>query len=115
MKKVTKAVLFSVFVFPGVGHIFLKRYKTGVVLASIAFSGLWYVVSNAVERAVQITEKIQSGELQMDTETITELISKQSAGTETQLIDLATMAIIICWLVGIIDSYRVGRNQDKTV
>jgi hypothetical protein len=66
-----------------------------------------------LERALQITEKIQSGDVQLDVTAITELVSKQSIGTEAHLLNIATAAFIICWLIGIIDSYRVGCVQDK--
>jgi hypothetical protein len=113
MKKSMKAALLSTFVFPGVGHIYLKRYIPGVVLVGASLAGISYVISKAVERSLQIVEKIQSGDVPLDVTAITELVSKQSTGTEAQLLDIATTVILICWIIGIIDSYRVGRGQDK--
>jgi len=114
MKKSTKAVLLSALVFPGVGHIFLKKYMSGVVLAGASFAAIYYLLSKMVEKALQITESIQSGDVQLDVEAITELVSKQSTGAEAQLLNIATAAFIICWLIGIIDSYRVGYTQDNS-
>lgn len=108
-----KASLLSAFVFPGAGHLYLKKYIPGVALVGTSLAGVYYLISNLVERALEIAEKIQSGEVQLDTATITELVSKQSTGTESQLINIATLAIILCWVVGIIDSYRVGGVRDK--
>lgn len=108
MKKSTKAVLLSVFVFPGVGHIYLKKYMSGFVLAGISFAAISFVISGVVERALQISEKIQNGNVQLDVEAITELVSKQSTGTEVQLLNIATAAFVICWVIGIVDSYRAG-------
>ena len=71
------------------------------------------MIKKSVESALEIAEKIQSGEVQLDASTITELVSEQTTGTESQLINVATLAIIICWVVGIIDSYRVARVRDK--
>jgi hypothetical protein len=113
VKKSTKAALLSAFIFPGIGHIFLKKYIAGVVLAGAAFAALYYLTSKTVEKAFQITEKIQSGEVQLDVESITELVSKQSTDTDEQQLSIATIAFIICWLAGIIDSYRVGCLRDK--
>ena len=114
MKKSTKAVLLSAFVFPGFGHFVLKKYKHGIVLAGISFAGIYYLASKAVEKALQIAEKIQSGDIQLNAEVITELVSKQATGTEAQLLDVVTYAIIICWLIGIIGSYRAGCIRDKS-
>ena len=113
MKKSTKAALLSAFVFPGAGHIYLTKYTAGALLAGTSFAAIYYLVSNAVERAFEISEKIQSGDVQLDINAITELVSQQSTGTNVQLLNIATTALIICWLIGIIDAYRVGCMRDK--
>lgn len=110
MKKSTKAALLSALVFPGAGHLFLKRYKIGAVLAGASFAAIYYLTSKTVERVLQITEKIQSGDVPLDVEAITELVSKQATGAETQLLNIATVTFIVCWLVGIIGSYRAGAD-----
>ncbi|MGB5606402.1 MAG: hypothetical protein WBN51_07750 [Gammaproteobacteria bacterium] len=117
MKKSTKAALLSAFVFPGLGHIYLKKYMPGVVLIGVSFVAIIYLITKAIEKALQISEKIQSGDVQLDIEAITELVSKQSIGADAQLLNIATIALIICWLTGIIDSYRVGcvRNKNDEV
>ena len=113
MKKSTKAVLLSALVFPGVGHIFLKKYIPGVALVAASCAAIYYLIAKTVERVLQITEKIQSDDAELDVMAITELVSKQSLGTEAILLNVATIAFIICWLIGVFDSYRVGCFQDK--
>ena len=107
-----KSALLSAFVFPGVGHVYLKRYVSGALLAGTAFMALYFVISTAVERALQIVDKIQRGEIQPDVAVITELVAKQPIGAEAQLTNIAMAVLIIAWLIGIVDSYRVGRLQD---
>ena len=114
MKKSTKAVLLSALVFPGVGHIYLKKHISGTVLIGTAFAAIYFLVSITIEKALQITEKIQSGDIPLDIAAITESISKQSTGAEAQLVNLATATFIICWLIGIVDCYRQGRVREKT-
>lgn len=104
-----KAALLSAFVFPGVGHVYLKRYIPGGLLAGTAFIALYFLISEMVERALQIVDKIQNGEIQPDVAVITELVSKQPMGNEAQLMSIATAVLIIAWLIGIVDSYRAGR------
>jgi hypothetical protein len=113
MKRSTKAALLSAFVFPGAGHVFLKKYIAGIVLAVTSFSAIYYIFNNALERALQISEKIQSGDIQLDVAAITELVSKQPAGAEAQLLNIATVAVTLCWLIGIVDAYRIGRLSDS--
>ena len=81
-------------------------------MAGTSFAAIYYLISNALERAFEISEKIQSGDVQLDINEITELVSQQSAGTDVQLLNIATAALIICWLIGIIDSYRAGCVRD---
>lgn len=113
MKISTKAALLSAFVFPGVGHLYLKKHSRGVALIIASCAAIYYVMSLAVEKALQISEMVQSGDLPLDVEAITELVSRQSTGNEYLLVNIATVAFIICWLIGIIDSYRLGCVRDK--
>lgn len=113
MKKSTKAALISAFVLPGVGHIALKRYIPGFILIAVSLTVLYYLISTTTENALRIVENIQSGNVPLDVTTITELVEKQYTGTESQLLNYATVTLLLCWVIGIIDSYRVGLVQDK--
>ena len=115
MNKSTKAALLSALVFPGVGHMYLKKYLFGTVLAGVSSVGIYSIISKTVENALQIVEKIQSGSVQPDVAAIAALVSEQPIGAEADLLNTAMTVFIICWLIGIVDSYRVGRTQDKNV
>ena len=109
MKNSTKAVLLSALVFPGAGHVFLKKYLSGGVLIVFSFIAISYLISKATENALKVVEKIQTGDIPLDIQAITDLISTQSTGTtDIQLLDIATTVFIFCWIIGIIDSYRVS-------
>ena len=82
-------------------------HSTGVAVAPL--------IANTVDKTLLVLEKIQSGETALDAAAITELVSNQTSGTETQLLRLATAALIISWLIGIVDSYRIGRAQGKEI
>ena len=84
-------------------------------LAGTAFVALYFLIAKTVEKTLLVFEKIQSGEAPLDAATISELVSNQTTGTETQLLRIATAALIISWLIGIVDSYRVGRAQAKEI
>ena len=115
MNKAMKAALLSALVLPGAGHLLLKKYITAVILAGASVASLYFLVATAIEKALRITEKIQSGEVPRDVATITELIARQTTGPEAQLPNIATAVLCIAWLIGIIDSYRMGRVQDKNL
>jgi len=113
MSKSGKAVLLSALVFPGAGHFFLKKKITGSILAIAAFFGFYSIVAGILGRAQQIADKIVSGEIQPDMTIITDLVTNQSTSTEAQSLNIATTILIISWVIGIVDSYRVGHLIDK--
>ena len=113
MKKSTKAALLSALVFPGMGHFHLKKYIPGVVLAGSVFAGLYFLITKTLERTLHIADKIQGGEVQPDIAAISALLLEQPTGAEAQLLNAATAVLIISWLISIVDSYRIGRAQDK--
>ncbi len=112
MKKSTKAVLFSALVFPGAGHLYLKKYLFGSLLIGSVLIAFYFLVTRMVEKAQHIAELIQAGKVQPDIASISELITKSPAGSEGQLLNIATTVLVVAWLIGIFDSYRVGRTQD---
>lgn len=106
MKRSTKAVFLSGFVFPGIGHLYLKRYVRGILLSGGAAAAIYFIVSSAVNTALEVAEKIQSGGVPLDVAAITNLVSQQSPGSE-QSLNIATIVLVALWLIGIVDSYRL--------
>lgn len=113
MSQALKAALFSAFVFPGSGHFLLKKHVRGALLAGVTISCTWVLFSIALEKAQEISLKIQSGEIPLDISRITAEVSELAAGSNSQQASIATYLLVICWLAGIFDAYRVGRLQDK--
>ena len=113
MKKSLKAGLFSAFVFPGGGHLYLKKYIQAALLILVSVACVGVLLSVAMAKAQQISDKILAGEIPLDLARITAEISSQVGAGGTQNADIATYVLLICWLAGIIDSYRLGRIQDK--
>ena len=113
MKQPIKAVLLSAFVYPGAGHLLLKRYVSCVVLIAGASAVFYILVSNALTKAMLISNKIINGVVEPDIAVIRNLISDLQSAEEVRINSIATVFLIIVWLIGIIDSYRVGCAQDR--
>ena len=113
MSKSLKAVLFSAFVFPGSGHLYLRKPVQGCLLVVVSIACITILLSIAVEKAQQISDKILSGEIPLDVTRITEEITSKAMAGGTQWADISTYLLLVCWLVGIVDSFRVGRLKDK--
>jgi hypothetical protein len=112
MKKSVKAALLSALVFPGVGHFLLKRYARGLVLFVLTVLALVFVGNHTMQMASSIVDKIMSGEIAPDAQTIAALISATPDGSDALMLNLATLVMIVCWVVGIADSWRIGRIAD---
>jgi hypothetical protein len=115
MKKTEKAFLLSILVFPGAGHILLKRYISGFFLIIIASVASYFLIYGAIYQALEIADKIKSGEIYPDLSVILTLVSNQSASSEFQSLNTAMVALLIVWLVGIVDTYRLGRQFGRNV
>lgn len=113
MKKSTKAVLLSAFVFPGAGHLYLKQFFFGILLLGGSASAFYFLVSSAVSEALEIVETIQNEGMPPDVDTIASLVSEQSGGAEDSSLSITTIALLAFWVIGIFDSYRVGRRVEK--
>lgn len=112
MKKSTKAALLSCFVLPGAGHLYLKRYRFGLLLSVCAVAAVYFIASSAVQSALEVVDTIQGSGVALDANAIAEMVAEQSrAGEEST--STAMTALSILWLLGIFDSYRVGRVVDK--
>ncbi|WP_263322602.1 hypothetical protein [Endozoicomonas sp. Mp262] len=112
MNKSTKAVLLSVFVFPGTGHFFLKKTIPGILLSGTALLALYVLVSNGLHKVQQVVEKIQNSQSQADFALILDVLSKQSTGPDTPFVYIATAVFLIIWFISAVDSYRLGNYED---
>jgi hypothetical protein len=113
MKLSTKAALLSGLIFPGIGHFVLKQYFRASVLAFSALAAFSVVVKSAFQRALTIVDRINSGDIPVDTGAISEMVSNSARGADSFLANTALIVLGICWLIGIFDSYRLGVAQEK--
>jgi hypothetical protein len=112
MKRSTKAVLISGLVFPGLGHILLRKYVVGLLLLSLAGGSIYTVANTAIETALNVTREIESGRTAIDSASISQLVAQRSQQAKRP-INVAVWVLMASWVIGIVDSYRVGRAQDR--
>jgi len=113
MKLSTRAVLLSLFVFPGTGHILLKKYRVGWLLISIATSSSLVIFISMMKRAYVIADQLAAGEIGLDIPYIVNAISTPPAGSEATLLTVAVHVLVVVWLGSTADAYRVGRALDS--
>ena len=113
MKRSSKVALLSGLIFPGIGHIVLKQYLRGSVLMLFALVALAVIATTIYQRALTIVDRINSGDIPVDTGAIAEMVSNSTSGADSFIENIAVIVLGACWLIGIIDSYRLGVAQEK--
>jgi hypothetical protein len=112
MKNSIKGVLLSGLVFPGLGQVILRHYKRGAVIMFTVLVNLSVVIVIAVQNALAILEKIGSEGGVIDMSTISNAATQASTPSESLIFKLLLLLIIFCWIIGVVDAYRIGKKKD---
>ena len=78
-----------------------------------ALVALSVIVTRTYQRALTIVDRINSGDMPVDTGAIAEMVSNSTSGADSFIENIAVVVLAACWLIGIIDSYRLGVAQEK--
>jgi TM2 domain-containing membrane protein YozV len=112
MKTSIKAALWSAFVFPGLGQMYLKRYLRGLVPMLLVLAGLGILIAQAVVVALKALEQIDLQGVVMDMKAVSDLAAKSAAGGDSYS-SLILLGIALCWFLSIIDAYRLGKEKEQ--
>ncbi|MEJ2651689.1 MAG: hypothetical protein P8173_07835 [Gammaproteobacteria bacterium] len=113
MKRSIKAALISGLAFPGLGHIFLKKYLVGAVLLFAAGASVYSVSVTAIDTALSVAGEIEAGEVSINEDAIGRLIEQKSQGS-AKATNLSLVVLMLSWGIGVVDSYRVGKAKERT-
>jgi hypothetical protein len=114
LKKSSKAALLSGLIFPGIGHLFLREYFRGSILVVLSLAALSVVVSSAYQHALLVVDRIASGDVSMEVGAIAQAVSNSTYPADGLIENAAFIVLVVCWLAGIIDSYRLGAAPEKS-
>jgi hypothetical protein len=112
MKNSWKGALLSGLVFPGLGQIILRHYKRGIALMLAVSISLLVIVVKATRLALAILEKIESEGGPIDISTISNAATQALTPSDSLIYNLLLLWIAFCWIVGVIDAYRLGKKKD---
>lgn len=113
MSKALKAALLSGLVFPGIGHFVVKKPLKAALVMGVSIVCVYVMVAAAVDVAQELSLKIQTGEIPLDINSISQAVSEQQSQGRSVSGRWPPLLLLIAWLFGIIDSYREGRVLDK--
>ena len=113
MRKSLKGALLSGLVFPGYGQFVMKHYIRGIALMLLCLTGL-VVIGVKVQQQISIVlEKIEYGGGEIDISEILNSVNLAGTTSGGAVYKFASLLLLFCWIVGIIDAYRTGRKKDR--
>lgn len=113
MSRSTTAVLLSALVLPGAGHLYLKHYPRGIALIAIGLACLWIFMDRAMQQASIVLDQVASEVGAVDVGQLSNLVTQTSNGPDSLVVTAASLVLAGCWVIGIVDAYRIARNQQN--
>ena len=109
MKASTKAVLISALVFPGLGHLALRKGARGLLFLLPTAAAVIYLLRSVLQLVDQLMAEINNGTLSLDPVAILERVN--AAGVDNFATNLASLVCIVCWVGAIVDALWLGRRN----
>lgn len=114
MNRPTAALLLSALVFPGAGQLYLKRYLRGIILVVLSLTCLWIIADRVLQQASSVLAQLASEGGAVDAGRLTDLVAQTSSGSDGLAVTTATLALAGCWVIGVVDAWRIARSQQET-
>jgi len=111
-KNSMRGALLSGLVFPGLGQVALKHYIRGGVIMIAVLASLSVVVVKATQHALDILNTLMDEGNAIDLGVLWTAAEQATASSESFLLKFFLSAIILLWIIGTMDAYRIGREKD---
>ena len=105
--------MLSGLLFPGIGHLYLRQRRRGWALLATALAAFSVMTTIATQQALLVVDSITSGNVSLDSASIEQAVEASSSQSDDFVANSCLALLVGCWLFGIVDSYRVGAEQDK--
>ncbi len=114
MKQTTKVLFLSTLIFPGIGHLLLKKYAIALAFI-ISFSYLLIGFINSVIEKVQwVVDRLIRGEIPIELSAIRRALEEQNILTDQQQ-ELTLFFLLFIWFFAAFDAYRIAKkNQENS-
>lgn len=113
MSRSTTAVLLSALVLPGAGHFYLKRYARGSALIAVSLACLWILIDRALQQASVLLGRLASEGGAVDPGQLVDRLTQSSNGPGGLALTVVSLVLAGCWVIGIVDTCRIARNEQK--
>lgn len=109
MKARTRAILMSALLFPGLGHLALRRPMRGCLFMVPTLLAIGFLLRTTLALADQIVAEINSGALPFDLGRIVERI--HAAGADDATLNAAALVMLLCWIGSVADAWWLERGK----
>jgi hypothetical protein len=111
MNVAVKAAIFSAFLFPGWGQIYLKNYKRGIVfILPVLFciiSLCWVIIRVAIN--IIKASHLKQGDVNL--QAVLKIVTDSMTILNSRYIVFILLPIFVLWIISIVDAYLLGKKQ----
>jgi hypothetical protein len=111
MQRAVSAALLSAFVFPGAGHLYLRRHRRACLFLVPALAAVFVLAGDVMQRASALADQVVAGTLPLDPAAIAARL--QAQGGTSALETACGVVLAACWLGSIVDSVVVARALER--
>ena len=112
MNRSATAVVLSALVLPGAGQLYLNHIGRGLAFAGVSLVCLGVIVAETMQRASGLLATMEAeGEGALNAAQITAWVSQTTDDSSGTAMTLATLVLAACWLMAVVDAYRLGSRQ----
>ncbi|TYK64575.1 hypothetical protein [Colwellia echini] len=110
MKLTTKVTLFSLLVFPGSGHIILKKYVSATAfIISFSYLVITFII-NIRDITQKVVDSVLQGKIPLEVAAIQQALVEQGAIDNPNLTIMSYLMLIL-WLISAFDAYRIAQKK----
>ena len=114
MKKTTKVTLLSLLVFPGIGHLVLKKYAIAMgFIASFTYLLLGFI-KDIYDKTQQVIDSIIRGDIPIEASAIRQALIDQGALENPNLSTIGYLLLVI-WGLAAFDAYRIANKSTNNI
>jgi TM2 domain-containing membrane protein YozV len=108
MNRSVNAALISGLVFPGAGHLYLRRPLRGCVFLLPALFAAFVYAGDIISRVSEMLDQVLAGRVAPDPVAIAARLEAQGGGSA--FVTACGIVFLVCWIGSIIDSFVVERS-----
>lgn len=109
MNRTISAALLSAFVFPGAGHLYLRRARRGMLFLLPTLAAATVFVVDVVGRASAIADQVIAGTVAPD---IPAIAARLEAGGSPYA-SMAATVLVVAWVASIADTVLITRADRR--